>query len=67
MRPARLRLTVCLSLAAFFLSPLIAAAQQKDDLPHPKTLEDLQKAMKDVVDKAHLPGAGIALVSNGNL
>ncbi|MGB6497310.1 MAG: serine hydrolase domain-containing protein [Candidatus Acidiferrum sp.] len=67
MRPARLRLTVCLSLAAFFLSPLIAAAQQKDDLPHPKTLEDLQKAMKDVVDKAHLPGAGVALVSNGDL
>ena len=67
MRPARPRLTVYLSLAALLLMPPIAAAQQKEELPHPKTLPELQKAMKDVVDKAHLPGAGVALVSNGEL
>jgi len=67
MRPARPRLTVYLSIAAFLLLTPIAGAQQKEELPHPKTLPDLQKAMKDVVDKAHLPGAGVALVSNGDL
>jgi|HubBroStandDraft_6_1064221.scaffolds.fasta_scaffold32801_2 CubicO group peptidase (beta-lactamase class C family) len=67
MPPARPRLSVYLSIAALVLLPLIAAAQQKEELPHPKTLEELQKAMKNVVDKAHLPGAGIALVSNGQL
>jgi CubicO group peptidase (beta-lactamase class C family) len=67
MRPARPRLTVCLSIAALLLLAPIAGAQQKEELPHPKTLTELQKAMKDVVDKAHLPGAGVALVSNGEL
>src|SRR5277367_1699532 len=67
MRPARPRITVCLRIAALLLLASIAGAQQKEDLPHPKTLPELQKAMKDVVDKAHLPGAGVALVSNGEL
>jgi CubicO group peptidase (beta-lactamase class C family) len=58
---------VCLSLAAVFLSAPVASAQQKEELPHPSTLPELQKAMKDVLDKHHLPGAGVALVSNGNL
>ncbi|HEY2546814.1 MAG TPA: serine hydrolase domain-containing protein [Candidatus Acidoferrum sp.] len=67
MHRSRPRLTVCLILAALvFLLPA-ARAQQKEELPHPKTLPDLQKAMKDVIDKAHLPGAGVALVSNGEL
>jgi CubicO group peptidase (beta-lactamase class C family) len=67
MPPARPRLSVYLSIAALVLLPPIAGAQKKEELPHPKTLPELQKAMKDVVDKAHLPGAGIALVSNGEL
>ena len=67
MRPARPRLTVYLSIAAFLLVSPIAGGQQKEDLPHPKTLPDLQKAMKAAIDKAHLPGAGVALVSNGEL
>jgi CubicO group peptidase (beta-lactamase class C family) len=67
MPPARPRLSVYLGIAALLLLPPIAAAQRKEELPHPKTLPELQKAMKDVVDKAHLPGAGIALVSNGEL
>jgi CubicO group peptidase (beta-lactamase class C family) len=67
MRPARPRLTVYLSIAALLLSAPLAGGQQKEDLPHPKTLPELQKAMKDVLDKAHLPGAGVALVANGGL
>jgi CubicO group peptidase (beta-lactamase class C family) len=67
MRPARPRFAVCLSIAACLLWAPFAGAQQKGELPHPKTLPDLQKAMKEVVDKAHLPGAGVALVSNGEL
>ena len=43
------------------------AEQKKEELPHPKTLEELQKAMKDVVEKDHVTGAGVALVSNGQL
>ncbi|HMD38717.1 MAG TPA: serine hydrolase domain-containing protein [Candidatus Acidoferrum sp.] len=67
MRLSQPRLFVSLLSSALFLMPSIAAAQQKEDLPHPKTLPELQKAMKDVIDKAHLPGAGFALVSNGEL
>lgn len=47
--------------------PCRIAAQKKEDLPHPKTVEELQKAMKDVLDKEHVPGAGVALVANGQL
>src|SRR5215467_7722221 len=43
------------------------AEQKKEELPHPKTIEELQKAMKDVVDKNHVTGAGVALVSNGQV
>jgi CubicO group peptidase (beta-lactamase class C family) len=53
--------------AAMFLIPALGAAQQKDDQPHPKTLPELQKAMKDVLDKEHVPGAGMALVANGEV
>ncbi|MGC2388576.1 MAG: serine hydrolase domain-containing protein [Candidatus Acidiferrum sp.] len=67
MRPARSRFTTSLSIAAFLLFSPVAGAQQKADLPHPKTLPDLQKAMKDVLNKDHVPGAGVALVSNGGL
>jgi CubicO group peptidase (beta-lactamase class C family) len=67
MRPAASRLTVYLTAAALLLLSPIARSQQKEELPHPKTLPDLQKAMKDAIDKAHLPGAGVALVSNGEV
>ncbi|MGH9742893.1 MAG: serine hydrolase domain-containing protein, partial [Candidatus Acidiferrum sp.] len=56
-----------LTLAALLLLAPFTAAQQKDELPHPKTLEELQKAMQHVIDENHLPGAGVALVSNGEL
>src|SRR5467141_5339654 len=54
--------------AALALTPARSEAQQKkEDLPHPKTVEELQKAMKDVLDKERVPGAAVALVANGQL
>lgn len=53
--------------AAMLFFPAAGAAQQKDDLPHPKTLSELQQAMKDVLDKEHVPGAGVALVAGGQV
>jgi CubicO group peptidase (beta-lactamase class C family) len=47
-------------------SPTFAQAP-KEELPHPKTLEELKKAMADVVEKTHVPGAGVALVSHGEV
>jgi len=41
--------------------------QQHTEQPHPKTLEELQKAMKDALDKDHVPGAGVALISGGEV
>lgn len=66
----RLILPVTVSLLATASILLMAnpcAAQQKNDQPHPKTLPELQKAMKDVLDKEHVPGAGVALVANGEV
>ena len=55
------------ALTLLFL-PMPGRAQQKEDLlPHPKTLEELQTAMKSVLDKEHVPGAGVALVVNGEV
>src|SRR6266849_4116399 len=50
---------------AVFAAPQVE--QKKEELPRPKTLEELQKAMKYVVEKNHVTGAGVALVSNGQL
>jgi CubicO group peptidase (beta-lactamase class C family) len=69
----RLRQFSFLATASIFLGivlarlPVRSAAQKKDDLPHPKTLEELQKAMKEVLDKERVPGAGVALVANGEV
>ena len=67
MRRFRPWLAAFLKLVILCLIVSAAQAQQPTELPHPKTLPDLQKAMRDVLDKAHLPGAGVALVSNGEL
>jgi CubicO group peptidase (beta-lactamase class C family) len=53
--------------AAQVVCPTQGTAQQKEDLPHPKSVEELKKAIKDVLDKEHVPGAGVALVANGEL
>src|SRR5690242_16941866 len=60
-----------IALSFFVAGPTVLALpqaeQKKEELPHPKTLEELQKAMKDAVEKQHVTGAGVALVSNGQL
>ncbi|HEV2194279.1 MAG TPA: serine hydrolase domain-containing protein [Candidatus Acidoferrum sp.] len=60
-----------IALSVLFAGPAALAVpqaeQKKEELPHAKTLEELQKAMKDVVEKEHVTGAGVALVSNGQL
>jgi CubicO group peptidase (beta-lactamase class C family) len=67
MHPTPSRLVFLFSFIAVLLLPSAVRAQQKNDLVHPKTLEELQKAMKDVLDKEHVPGAGVALIANGDL
>src|SRR5438132_4129094 len=59
--------TSLLAAAAILLIPSPSIAQQKTELPHPKTLEELQQAMKDALSKEHVPGAGVALVANGEV
>jgi CubicO group peptidase (beta-lactamase class C family) len=66
MRRVELPATITLLAAAvMLLIPARTRAQQKTELPHPKTLQELQQAMKEVLDKEHVPGAGVALVANG--
>src|SRR5690349_1676219 len=64
-------LLTAIALSFFVAGPTVLALpqaeQKKEELPHPKTLEELQKAMKDAVEKQHVTGAGVALVSNGQL
>jgi CubicO group peptidase (beta-lactamase class C family) len=66
MRPARF-----LGLLTLLTTPWFLFAQQppakKDELPHPKTTEEFQSAAKKVLDTERVPGAGIALVSNGSV
>src|SRR5882762_7749124 len=48
--------------------PLVTLyAQENPEPAPPKSLEELQKAIKTELDKNHLPGAGVALVSRGEL
>ncbi|GAC1634449.1 MAG: serine hydrolase [Candidatus Acidiferrum sp.] len=66
MRPSRWLFSL-----AFCAAPSLILAQQpspkKDELPHPKTLDEFQSAAKSALEKEHVPGAGIALVSNGQV
>ena len=67
MRRVRFSLISLLGTAAMLLIPAHGAAQQKKELSHPKTLPELREAMKSVLDREHVPGAGVALVANGQL
>lgn len=67
-----MRLTISLAVAVVVTMGVACLATgqtagKKEELPHPKTLEELQAAMRQVLDKEHVPGAGVALVSNGEL
>jgi CubicO group peptidase (beta-lactamase class C family) len=65
------RLARIFTLLTLFATPSLVFAEQppakKDGLPHPKTLEEFQSAAKKVLDSEHVPGAGIALISNGSV
>jgi len=69
MHTTRPCLTVFFAGALLLTSTAVRAqaSPQSQDLPHPKTLAELQKAMQDVVSRDKLPGAGVALVANGEL
>ncbi len=67
MRPLRIRWIAALLASTLLILSGPVSAQKKEELPHPKTLEELQKAMKDVLEKNHVPGAGVALVSQGEV
>src|SRR5215469_11764826 len=62
-----LALNFCLLASGIAVSAAPQADQENEGLPPPRTLEELQKAMKDVVEKNHVTGTGIALISNGQL
>jgi len=66
MRPARV-----FAFLTFLTIPSLVLAQQsttkKEELPHPKSLEEFQSAAKKILDAEHVPGAGIALISNGQV
>jgi CubicO group peptidase (beta-lactamase class C family) len=49
------------------LQPIALYAQEKHEPTPPKTLKELQKVIKTEMDKNHVQGAGVALVSRGEL
>src|SRR5438552_13931184 len=59
--------TLLLFSAALACFPPWGTAQPNEELPHPKSVEELKKRMKDVLDREHVPGAGIALIANGEV
>src|ERR1700730_14234 len=64
-RTFRCRAIIILSLSVLLTTAL--PAQTKQEAAPPKTLEELQKAIKSELDKNHVPGAGVALISRGEL
>jgi len=59
---------LALTYALFCASlPLALCAQEKSEPAPPKTLEELQKSIQSELDKNHVPGAGVALISRGDL
>ena len=64
----RFRAVFLVSLFVLLITlPVAPKGQQKSEPAPPKSLEDLQKAIKAEMEKNHLPGAGVALVSRGEL
>jgi CubicO group peptidase (beta-lactamase class C family) len=53
-----------------FARPIVLAQQSPSkppELPHPATLDELKQAMAHVVTDTKIPGAGVALISRGQL
>lgn len=66
MRPVGRLLALTLSLTAS-LACAQHPAEKKEEPPKPKSLAEFQSAAKTILEKEHVPGAGIALISNGQL
>jgi CubicO group peptidase (beta-lactamase class C family) len=66
-----MRLVRIPALLTLFAIPSTLLAQQaplkKDEPPPPKTLAEFQSAAKKILGAERVPGAGIALISNGQL
>jgi CubicO group peptidase (beta-lactamase class C family) len=66
MRILPRRAVALLSVAMLSLSSPLQAQKKEEAVP-PKTLEELQKAIESELEKNHVPGAGVALISHGEL
>jgi CubicO group peptidase (beta-lactamase class C family) len=62
-----LGLLILLFVSSALVLVLNLNAQKKEEPAPPKTLEELQGSIKNALDKGHVPGAGIALISHGAL
>lgn len=51
----------------FLLCPITVCGQEKKGLSTPQTLDEFQKAVNSELQKAHTPGAGVALIAKGEL
>jgi len=58
---------VAVLLAVLVLPVSSLHAQAKEEPAPPQTLEEFQKAIQTALDKNHAPGAGVALLSHGEL
>jgi CubicO group peptidase (beta-lactamase class C family) len=67
MRRDSSRRVILFLTALILLSAIPLVSQEKADPPPAQTLEDLQKSIKSELEKNHVPGAGVALVSRGEL
>jgi CubicO group peptidase (beta-lactamase class C family) len=66
MRPARWLLALALSLTVS-LACAQRPTEKKTEARQPKSLAEFQSAAKSILEREHVPGAGIALISNGQL
>src|SRR6267154_1386894 len=64
-RTFRCRAVSIVSLSVLLTTALLA--QTKQEPAPPKTLEEVQRSIKGELDKTHVPGAGVALISRGEL
>jgi len=64
-RTFRCRAVSIVSLSVLLTTALLA--QTKQEPAPPKTLEEVQRSIKGELDKNHVPGAGVALISRGEL
>src|ERR1700676_4470414 len=67
MRRTFFRRAILLLCLSMLLLATALRARTKEEPAPPKTLEELQKAIKNELERNHVPGAGVALVSRGEV